>query len=250
MILKVDGKAIEWRVALDLSGDKVGIQEILDGVDQHEDNRKRFNLPSRLIAKTFLFRLLYGGSAYAYANDSSFASVSGRVSFWQNVIDETYTKYRGLAKWHEDLIREVSTTGKLRVPTGREYVYSRVKNYKGELEWPRTTILNYPVQGYAADLVQIARVSAWRRLRDKAVFFNTVHDDIELDVVNNPELCYNISIELEKVFEDVPSNMKRIYGYDMKVPMSGEVSFGHNLKDMIEFDRTKGKEQFECFLRQ
>ena len=57
MLLKVDAKALEWRVAVELSGDKVGLQEILDGVDSHADNQQRFGLPSRLIAKTYLFRL-------------------------------------------------------------------------------------------------------------------------------------------------------------------------------------------------
>lgn len=57
MLVKVDAKALEWRVAVELSGDKVGLQEILDGVDNHADNQKRFGLPSRLIAKTYLFRL-------------------------------------------------------------------------------------------------------------------------------------------------------------------------------------------------
>lgn len=58
MLLKVDAKALqlEWRVAVELSGDKVGLQEILDGVDSHADNQQRFGLPSRLIAKTYLFR--------------------------------------------------------------------------------------------------------------------------------------------------------------------------------------------------
>ena len=67
MLLKVDAKALEWRVAVELSGDKVGLQEILDGVDNHADNQQRFGLPSRIIAKTYLFRLIYGGSAFSYA---------------------------------------------------------------------------------------------------------------------------------------------------------------------------------------
>lgn len=246
MILKVDGKAIEWRAAVDLSNDKIGIQEILDGVDQHEDNRQRFNLPTRLIAKTFIFRLLYGGTAYAYANDSSFTPVSTKEKFWQEVIDETYRKYRGLADWHKRLLIDAQTKGKIRIPTGREYKFAPVRDRRGDLKWPRTTILNYPVQGYAADIVQIARISAWRRLSEmkEVLFINTVHDDIELDVANDPEKCYNISTELENVFRDVPENMRRTYGYDMKVPMSGEVSFGMNLRDMFEFDRSKGPEQF------
>jgi hypothetical protein len=52
------------------------------------------DLPSRLIAKTFVFRLIYGGSAFSYANDPEFTGVSSDPDFWQSVIDEFYTKYR------------------------------------------------------------------------------------------------------------------------------------------------------------
>ena len=93
--------------------------------------------------------------------------------------------------------------------------------------------------------MQIARVSAWRRLKDKATFIATVHDDIELDVPNDPELLYQVCTELEKVFQDVPANVKRIYGYEMRVPLSGEVSFGNNLKQMKEFVNNGDLSQFD-----
>jgi hypothetical protein len=92
--------------------------------------------------------------------------------------------------------------------------------------------------------MQIARVSAWRRLKDKGLFIATVHDDVEMDVENNPELLYEICNELEQVFKDVPNNVKRIYGYDMRVPLSGEVSFGNNLKQMKEFVNNGDTTQF------
>lgn len=243
MILKVDASALEWRCAVELSQDTVGIQEIINGVDAHSDNQKRFNLPTRLIAKTYLFRLIYGGSAYAYANDPTFMVVSKNEKFWQKVIDETYNKYKGLSKWHNGIVQEVTLKGKITIPTGRVYKYEP-ESKRGGLVFPRTKILNYPVQGFAADLIQIARVSAWRRLRDKATFFSTVHDDLELDLPNDPQLCYDVSVELEKVFKDIPENLKRIYGYEMKVPLAGEVSFGYSLGDMKDFDKDLGKEQF------
>jgi len=228
---------------VELSGDKVGLQEILNGVDMHSDNQQRFKLPSRLIAKTFIFRLLFGGSAYAYSNDVEFSHVSSNEKFWQGVIDETYSKYKGLAEWHKGLVQGVIQTGKVTIPSGRTYTYTPERK-RGELVYPRTTILNYPVQGFSADLVQIARVSAWRRLRDKVTFISTVHDDIEVDVENDPQLLYDVCVELENVFRDVPANVEKIYRYKMSVPMSGEVSFGFNLKHMQEFDRSKGLSQF------
>ena len=49
---------------------------------------------------------------------------------------------------------------------------------------------------------------------------------------------------MEKVFQDVPANVKKIYGYEMKVPLAGEVSFGMDLGNMKEFDNRLGVEQF------
>lgn len=249
-------------MAVELSGDKVGIEEIVKGVDIHRTNQQLFKLPGwdindkenevykagRLLAKTFLFRLIFGGSAYSYAHDPEFASVSTSEKYWQNIIDTTYAKYKGLAQWHKDLVKQVTLTGKITAPSGREFHY-KPEMKRGELKWPRTTILNYVDQGFSADLVMIARVSSWRRLEEprkqgKVIFFNTVHDDIELDVANDPQLLYDTSVTLEQVFQDVPANVKKIYGYEMKVPLAGEVSFGNNLGKMQEFHKEKGIEQF------
>lgn len=248
MILKADAKALEWRVAVELSGDKVGLEEIINGYDAHEDNRQRFGLPSRLIAKTLLFRILYGGSAYAFANDPAFTPVSKSEKFWQEVIDGLYNKYKGLARWHKGLVEQVTLKGGYTIPSGREYTF-KPEMKRGEMKWPRTMILNYAVQGYAADLVMIARVSAWRRMKEQrekgeVIFFNSVHDDIEVDCCNDSTLLYFASTTLEQVFADVPANVEKIYGYKMKVPLAGEVSFGLNLGDMQEFQTNKGEGQF------
>ena len=98
MLLQADAKALEWVCASYLSQDETAYKEIWNNVDQHTDNQERFGLPSRLIAKTFVFRLIYGGSAFSYANDPNFTAVSKSESFWQDVIDAFYKKYNGLAK--------------------------------------------------------------------------------------------------------------------------------------------------------
>ena len=58
MLVNVDVKSLEIVCAAYLSQDSVLCKEIVDKVDIHEDNRHRFNLPSRLIAKVFGFRLM------------------------------------------------------------------------------------------------------------------------------------------------------------------------------------------------
>ena len=56
MLLQCDASQLEWRTALELSGDEVGLAEVFSNEDAHAKNQLAFDLPSRLIAKIFLFR--------------------------------------------------------------------------------------------------------------------------------------------------------------------------------------------------
>lgn len=56
MIINADAKQLEVNVAAYLSQDPILLEEVRNKVDIHEDNRARFGLPSRLIAKKFKFR--------------------------------------------------------------------------------------------------------------------------------------------------------------------------------------------------
>jgi hypothetical protein len=62
MLVACDAKQLEWRVLLELARDQVGINEVLNGDDTHDLNRVAFSLPSRLIAKIYLFRTIYRGT--------------------------------------------------------------------------------------------------------------------------------------------------------------------------------------------
>ena len=232
MLLQADAKALEWVCATYLSQDPVAYKEIWDNADQHTDNQQRFGLPSRLIAKTFVFRLIYGGSAYSYANDPNFKDIGGE-KYWQDVIDQFYEKYAGLGEWHRRIFDDAKRDRKLTMPTGRVYYYEPEIKFNKE-NWPRTKILNYPVQGLGADLMAIARVSLFNRLKDvKGIkFVNTVHDSIILDFDQN--ICDNISIVnlVDKCFNDVPKNFEKLFGKEFNLPMRVECQVGPTWGDM------------------
>ena len=240
MYVHVDAKALEWYGAVYLSQDPVGLKELLEGVDTHEENRIRFKLPSRLIAKTFLFRLIYGGTEWAYAYDSNFSHVSSNPKFWKKVIDEAYEKYSGLAKTHTNWEQTVVRTGKLVMPTGREYAFSPYRDERtNELKWPRTTILNYPVQGLGHDLMAIVRTLLFARLRaaqGKTIFKSllccTVHDSIDVDAPD-AEVPEVIKI-IQSSFDDVPKRFEQLFGVSFNLPIRCEISTGINLKDLTE----------------
>ncbi len=242
MLVNADVKGLEVVVAAQLSGDVVLGAEIKDKVDIHDGNRLAFGLgegkSGRLIAKIFKFRLIYGGSAFSYAHDSDFRGVSTSVEFWQDVIDKYYTKYYGIKQWHERILYESKRDGKLIIPSGRYYPFQYEEGYKG-LKWPDTKVKNYPVQGFGADLVKLARLEAAKRLRAsrlRADLVSTIHDSI---VVDTPEEnVYNIGKILKESVEAVPALCQQIWKYNFVLPLTAEIKVGLNKRDMeeIKFD--------------
>jgi len=213
------------------------MQEIVNEVDQHTENQKRFGLPERRIAKIFVFRLIYGGSAWSYCFDPDFNWISKSPKYWQKIIDSFYAKYQGIKKQHDRWMSEAINTGRLVMPTGRVYIFKPyLKN--GGLEWPRTCIINYPVQGLSADLVSIIRVSLFKRLStlgDKDVLFiSTVHDSIVIDVPESR--VEGIGQVVSEVFAAAPGNFNRLFGVEFNLPLRFEMGIGPNLKDLKEYE--------------
>ncbi len=255
MLIKVDAKALEWRVKTYLSQDKVALDEIHSGVDVHSESQRIFKLPERVIAKACNFRMIFADAysdqgfsrpAFAYANDPEYSHVSTSQKFWTEVVEKFFDKYKGMYGHGWDLINAVYKSGQIVNPTGRTYKFTHRINKRGEPELPRTLILNYPVQGLAAELMALARVVLRRRLIEAGysldsivLLMNTIHDDIELDVDNDEDLIYNICVMLENVFIDLPTLFERYFGEKFNVPLNGEVSYGHNLGNLIEFKRDK-----------
>lgn len=229
MLLNADVKGLEIVCAAYLSQDPVLIYELTHGVDIHADNQKKFGLPTRLIAKTLVFRILYGGTHFT--QDPDFSCVSSSKAYWDKAIDAFYTKYKGIKQWHIKLIQEATTTGKVTSPTGRFYSYSILPNG----EWPLTTIKNYIVQGLGADLVMIARISTYNRLKKAnltAKLISSVHDSIVIDCPKEEvETCIHL---LKSSVEDVPLNFERLFGKKFSLPLGSEILIGNTLGDLKE----------------
>jgi len=242
--VQVDFKTLEWVIALFLSRDPVGIQEWLDYLagkrkDVHTLNQEDLDLPDRVIAKIFLFRLIYGGTEWSYAYDPDFNWISESTKYWKKRIDAFYEKYTTLSQWHTSLIEQAVWTGGYVLPTGRLYRYTPVQHPKRGLEWPRTQILNYPVQGLAAEIVKIARILVYRWLRNQwpgVLYISSVHDSLVFDVPNADlktvlalvgQIC---TVETTKVFEE-------LFGVPFDLPLKVDISYGLNQKEMKEWQK-------------
>lgn len=239
MLIQADASQLEWRTLLQLSQDPVGIREVLEKQDAHALNQVAFDLPSRLIAKIYLFRTIFRGSGWSFAHDPAFMHVSTDPKFWDNIGEKFYGKYNVIdachKRWAESVMRGEPIVG----PLGREWFLSN-RNKKGEIFVPWTTLTNYPVQGTGADIMAIARVSFARRLRNSdlpVLLVSTVHDSI---VVDSPNDKYNEPIVnmFHQVFDDIPKNIKKLFDVDWNVPMDCECKIGMNMKDMEKVKRT------------
>ena len=233
MLVNIDAKYLDWLAAVYLSQDEVGIKEIWDGMDLHTDNQHAFKLPSRLIAKVFLFRIIFGGTAWSFARDPDFKTVGFSIREWEEAIDRFYGKYVGIRKWHDGLIKQATTTRFISIPTGRRWRFEpRVS--EGDVKWPVTTIKNYPVQGLEADLMMIARISLFNRIKHEAeiLLVNSVHDSIVVDCpLHHVDFVVGT---MKSVFNDVPANFKKLFGVEFNLPFRGEIQIGTDWKNMEE----------------
>ena len=240
MLVSCDASQLEWRTILELSRDETGIQEVNDGADTHSLNQSAFELPSRLIAKIYLFRTIFRGSGWSFANDPAFMHVSTDPKYWDNVGEKFFSKYKGIDECHKKWASEVMAGKPLVGPTGREWPITVGRDSRTNLlKVPWTVLTNYPVQGTGADVMMVARISFARRLKAScipALLVSTVHDSIVVDVEET--YVKLVSDLFYSVFDDLIANIKRCFGYDWVVPLDCEVKCGMDLKNMTKISRT------------
>jgi DNA polymerase-1 len=238
-LLQADASQLEWRTAVELSHDEVGLQEIKDGEDTHSLNQIAFALPSRLIAKIYLFRTIFRGSGWAFANDNDFSHVSADPKFWDGVNEKFYAKYNGLAHQH-NVWKDLVLGGQPIVgPLGREWLIPLTYVPGKEFKIPWTLLSNYPVQGTGADIMCIARISAYRRIKAAGIvcrFISTVHDSIVVDVPT--EYLQQVADIFYDVFDDLQKNIWKLFKYNWQTPLACECKFGPNMRDMKKLPRS------------
>lgn len=238
MLIQADASQLEWRVLLEMSRDSTGIAEVLAGADTHSLNQASFDLPSRLIAKIYLFRTIYRGSGWSFAHDPAFTHVSNDPKFWDGIGEKFYSKYSGIDKCHKQWCNSVVAGRPLEGPSGRQWIINLGRSPSGEIKIPWTTLTNYPVQGTGADVMMIARISFFRRLKSSgipALVVSTVHDSIVIDA--EAQYISQIARLFYEVFDDLIANIKRCFGYEWVVPLDCEVKFGMDLKNMEKITR-------------
>jgi DNA polymerase-1 len=238
MIMDADAAQLEWRVAAQLSQDPIMIQEIIDGVDCHLMNALKFFGDSRFRqdAKIFSFRMIYGGTSYAFFMDRKMPDFPKRK--WDKIVEEFYGKYSRLKEWQDENLATVCKQGYLQTFTGRRYIFERNLQRDGSYQYERPPVCNYPVQGTATgDIIPMVMVQIYRKIKSGNLpdvkIINQVHDSIVLDLPKKDvdtvaAICYHS-------FRNIPQSVKTYWGYNWTVPMEGDLKIGENWSEMKKY---------------
>jgi DNA polymerase-1 len=240
LIMTADLSQLEWRIAAWLSQDPVAMGEIINGIDCHADNAiKQFgDIKYRQDAKIMTFRLLYGGSAFAFYMDPKMPNFT--KGKWNSIVSAYEQKYHVLIEWQKRNISQVPLDkGYLYSPLGRIYKIPMTESWKypGTMIYKDTCIKNYPVQGTAtADVVPLAmNMINDELLRRPELYMSSnwmgqVHDSVIFDTM--PPEVKRLAYMCVTMFERLPETISRMWNVDFNLPMTGEVEWGPSYGDI------------------
>jgi len=222
-ILEADFAQLEFRVSAYLSQDKIAMKEIEDGFDVHSYTARIISdageKTSRQEAKAHTFAPLYGATG--------FGRTPSQATYYKHFTE----KYKGIALWHSKLAKEVMNTGKVRIPSGREFSFPDVVRRRDGSVSHFTQIKNYPVQSFAtADIVPLILTHIAKKLevlQSKVV--NSVHDSIVIDVHPN-EIDTVISL-IKNINDTMKALIEQQFEISLNVPLLLEAKIGNNWLD-------------------
>ena len=224
VLVDADYSQIELRILAHVTGDEHMQQAFLTGEDIHRSTAaKIYGLPLEQVtprlrssAKAINFGIMYGKGAYSLSKDIG-VSVKEADAFLKNYL-ATFPKVSG---YMDKTISDARNCGYVSTLFGRRRSLPELTSNNHNIRASGERMArNTPIQGTAADVIKLAMVRVWRRLRDEKMesrLILTVHDEL---IVEAPEA------EAAKAAAILQEEMEGCVNY--AVPLSTEVHQGKN----------------------
>ncbi len=230
LLADADYSQIELRVLSHIADDKEMIKAFNDEVDVHTVTASQvFNMPIEMVtplmrsrAKAVNFGIVYGIGAFSLAKD---------IGVTRKEADE-YIKgylrhYSGVEKYMETVVTEAKEKGYVSTLWGRRRYLPELNSSNGMLRsFGERVARNMPIQGTAADIIKIAMVRVYNRLKEEKMeskLVLQVHDEL---IVEAPEY------EIEKAKKILGEEMEN--ACQMKVRLRADVGVGKTWYDSKE----------------
>ena len=224
VLLDADYSQIELRILAHVTGDAHMQEAFLSGADIHRSTAaKIYNIRPedvtprlRSSAKAINFGIMYGKGAYSLSKDIG-VTVKEADAFLKNYL----AAFPSVSGYMDKTIADAKANGYVSTLFGRRRTLPELAstNFNVRASGERMA-RNTPIQGTAADVIKLAMVRVWKRLRDEKMasrLILTVHDEL---IVEAPEA------EAEQAARILREEMEGCVQY--AVPLSTDVHAGKN----------------------
>jgi DNA polymerase-1 len=225
-LVVADYSQIELRIVASLAQDKNLIEIFKKGEDVHRATAsiiqgvplKDVTKEMRSNAKAINFGVLYGMGAYGLSWRTGLSAYESR-----DFIKKYFEKFSNVKKYLDNTIKFAKDQGYVETLFGRRRYIPELKSDNFQLRNAGERMaINMPVQGTAADLMKMAMINVYAKIKkefkkEDVKFLLQVHDELVLEVKKGLEK--KVSTLLKKEMESVA---------ELRVPIIAEVHFGHS----------------------
>jgi DNA polymerase-1 len=228
-MLSADYSQIELRILAHLSQD----QTLLDAFVHDEDIHTRtaaeiwgvkppeVTAQMRREAKVINFGIVYGMSAFGLSQQ---LEIEPRLA--QAYIDDYFRKYKGVQRYIDEVIKDAQEKGyAITLLNRRRYLPEIKSGNVTARKFAERTAINTPIQGTAADLIKVAMIRIFNKMRQEKFtgrMILQVHDEL---IFEAPEK------EIEALIRLVKEEMEGVI--QVSVPLKVDMSWGNNWSEVL-----------------
>ncbi len=221
--IDADYSQIELRVLAHISQDKHMIEAFNNDEDIHaQAASKVLNIPieevtkeQRASAKAVNFGIVYGISDFGLGQQLGISRKKAK-----EYIEQYLDKYSGIKKFMTDIVEQTKERGFVEtLYHRRRYVPELKSNNYMVRQFGGRVAMNTPIQGTAADIMKIAMINVYNKLKEKNLKSKVivqVHDELLIETpLEEKEIVKNIlKTEMENVIKlDVPLKAEVAEGF-------------------------------------
>ena len=218
--IDADYSQVELRVLAHISKDENMMHAFLNDEDVHKQAASKvLGIPidevtkeQRSSAKAVNFGIVYGISDFGLSEQLGISRKEAK-----NYIDQYLEKYSGIKKFMDDIVEQAKSQGYVETLFHRRrYIPELSSNNYMVRQFGARAAMNTPIQGTAADIMKIAMINVFNKLKEEKL-------DADLVLQVHDELILECKIEQkDKVARLLKENMEN--AIKMEVPLKVETS--------------------------
>ncbi|MGF1579520.1 MAG: DNA polymerase I [Gemmataceae bacterium] len=194
----------------------------------HGVNEDQVSSQMRRVAKTVNFGVIYGMSARGLSQRLQIPNEDA-----EQFISEYFQRYPKVLKYQDELLGKCRKDGYVATILGRRRSFHpdaiRANSTYSQRNQAEREAINMQIQGSAADLIKVAMLNIFRRLRNEnrqTRLLLQIHDEL---VFESPPA------EIESVAFMISQEMQQALKTRLRVPLKVDVQVGSNWLDTKEF---------------